>query len=132
MANRYILAQYDQENKIILSPIELRVRHGDTVTWISRLDANEIYVAGNFAGKEQLFPQDEYQMLGMGQSSFAPVIAETAEPIAWTYTCSEELSSKDVSDGDSGQGIIIVDPPPIDDGKEHESGVREEITAGVR
>jgi len=133
MAIRYILAQFNEKRtKIVLSPKELKVRHGDQVVWISRLDEGETYVASDFVGNGQLFKDDSYTMPGIGESDRADVIADPSVSEAWTYTCSEELSINDVSDGDSGQGIIIVDPPPIDDDKDQKSGGREKIPVAVR
>jgi len=131
MTIRYILAQFNRaQNKIILSPSELRVRPGDTVIWISRLHEGETYVAGNFVGDGKLFPQDEYTMPGVGESEEAEVLVSGLG--AWIYTCSEKSSISATDDSEPGQGIIIVDPPPIDDDKDHEPGATEETTASVR
>ena len=127
MAKLYILAQFNQaQNKIILSPSELRVCPGDMVRWISRLDEGEIYVAGNFVGKTGLFKKHAYPMPGVGESEPAEVTADpSGSQAAWTYTC-QELLFEDAADGDSGQGIIIVDPPPIPDDNDEKSPAQQE------
>ena len=131
MAKRFILAQFNQgQNKIILSPSELRVRQGDSVVWISRLDEGDTYMAGDFIGDSKLFPQDEYTMPGVGESDEAEVLVSGLG--AWIYTCSEKSSISATDDSEPGQGIIIVDPPPIDDDKDHEPGATEETAASVR
>ena len=102
MAIRYILAQFNQaQNKIILSPSELRVCPGDMVRWISRLDEGEIYVAGNFVGKTPLFTKDAYTMPGDGESELAELKADPSGSQAWTYTCSEGplTTNADAADG---------------------------------
>ena len=129
MAIRYILAQFNQaKNKIILSPSELRVRPGDAVIWISRLDEGETYVAGNFVGKTGLFTKDAYTMPGDGESELAELKADPSGSQAWTYTCSEGplTTNADAADGDSGQGIIIVDPPPLPDDNDEKSPAQQE------
>ena len=66
-------------------------------------------------------------MPGVGESEPAELKADTSgSQAAWTYTCSQELLFADAADGDSGQGIIIVDPPPIDDGKDEKSPAQQE------
>src|SRR5947209_118684 len=93
MAKLYILAQFNQaQNKIILSPSELRVRPGDAVIWISRLHEDETYVVADFVGKTGLFKKDAYPMPGVGESEPAELKADTSgSQAAWTYTCSQEL-----------------------------------------
>ena len=131
MAKRFILAQFNQgQNKIILSPSELRVRQGDSVVWISRLDDGDTYMAGDFIGDGKLFPQDEYTMPGVGESEKAEVLV--AGLGAWMYSCSEQSSAQATGDSEPGQGIIIVDPPPIGDDEERGPGAREETAANVR
>ena len=68
-------------------------------------------------------------MPGVGESEEAEVLVSGLG--AWMYTCSEQSSTHATGDSEPGQGIIIVDPPPIDDDKDHEPGTREETAANV-
>lgn len=109
MANRYILAYYDELNNMRLFPEIVHVSPGDNVIWASNLD--EQYVAGDFS-PSGLFPDSSYDMPPNDQSPPAPVQMQIAHQwaVPYLYTCSLVVGAA-VGDGGSGSGIIIVDPP---------------------
>lgn len=126
MANRYILAYYDELNNMRLFPEIVHVNPGDNVIWASNLD--EQYVAGDFS-PSGLFPDSAYEMPPNDQSPPAPVQMQIApQPaIPYLYTCSLAGGAA-AGDGGSGSGIIIVDPP----GKGHHRRMGKKRGAGKK